>query len=688
MARISNKFSKFLQELKHRKTDRVIVTYAATSFVILQLAEIFKSALSFPDWFSTFILIVLAIGFPVAAVFSWFFDITPGGIEKTRPVSERKKHVTEVQLKKWRSTTLISFLVIIALLIYNIASQTFGMGTDNAEKSIVVKPFGCIDKEEELIRNSVVFTESINGALASIENINLHTWPSNLEYQEREVSFKQIGKDLNISYILKGILNKNTLSDKITLIVQLIKATSESLLWGQSYTVEPDLKNINQIKNDITTNISKELNASLSQKERSRIFKKPSDNPEAMKEYYEGSAFSQRIIFNTSSGNKFFDDLIDSKFFEDAIHSFDLAIEKDSAFALAYAKRAIIRSWAYHTGHVDKSSVELCRMDINKALELDKELIETYIARGFYYYYCLKEFDKALENFSYANAQQPNNWQCIFYMALVQRAMGEWKKSQNLLAKVIEFNPQDPLVLTNIGLSESSLRHYEKAIQYQNKAIEIMPEWPAPYENKIDAILSKDGNTDEARRVLDTAFINTGKSLREIGIWLDIFDGKFEDALHEMQLSEPSDFSDRGNQLITYATIYKYLDKNDDAESFYREAISFYEQELAANPENFSYLSSMGLAYAGLGKKTEAIEAGEKAANQARSNSMEIMDRISDLAEIYVMTGEYEKCLTQLDRLLKNPSRISVKFLQLDPVWRPLSDNPKFKRLIANFSKR
>ena len=198
MARISNKFYKFLQELKHRKTDRVIVTYAATSFVILQLAEIFKSALSFPDWFSTFILIVLAIGFPVAAVFSWFFDITPGGIEKTRPVSEKKKHVTEVQLKKWRSTTLISFLVIIALLIYNIASQTFGMGTDNAEKSIVVKPFGCIDKEEELIRNSVVFTESINGALASIENINLHTWPSNLEYQEREVSFKQIGKDLNI----------------------------------------------------------------------------------------------------------------------------------------------------------------------------------------------------------------------------------------------------------------------------------------------------------------------------------------------------------------------------------------------------------------------------------------------------------------------------------------------------------
>jgi tetratricopeptide (TPR) repeat protein len=325
-------------------------------------------------------------------------------------------------------------------------------------------------------------------------------------------------------------------------------------------------------------------------------------------------------------------------------------------------------------------------MDINKAFELDKELIETYIARGFYYYYCTKEFDKALEDFSYANTQQPNNWQCIFYMALVQRALGEWKKSQNLLAKVMEFNPQDPLVLTNIGLSELSLRHYEKAIEYQNKAIDIMPEWPSSYINKIDAILLMDGNTQEARRVLNTAFTKTGNRLREIRIWLDIYDGQFEDALHEMELSDPSDFSDRGSRLITYATIYKYLDKKEDAESFYREAILFYEQELKANPEYYDYLSSLGLAYAGLGMKTEAIEAGEKAANPERITWVEKMARISDLAEIYVMTGEYDKCLIELEYLLRKPSDISVKLLELNPVWQPLKNNPGFKKILLNYS--
>src|SRR5512139_1357618 len=101
----SKKFSRFWRELKHRKTDRVIVAYAASAFVILQLAQILEDALSLPEWLTPLVIIVLAAGFPVAAVFSWFFDITPGGIEKTRPYSEKNKNKMEAQLKTWRWTT-------------------------------------------------------------------------------------------------------------------------------------------------------------------------------------------------------------------------------------------------------------------------------------------------------------------------------------------------------------------------------------------------------------------------------------------------------------------------------------------------------------------------------------------------------------------------------------------------------
>jgi adenylate cyclase len=687
MASTPNKFSRFWQELKRRKTDRVLIIYAATAFTILQVADPIRSGLSLPEWTATFLIIVLAVGFPVAAVFSWFFDITPGGIEITKPVSDRKKHTTEAELRKWKSTTLISFIVIIALILYNIISGTIGAeAAGKAETSITVQPFRCINNEEELVRNGVVFTESINGALASIENINLRTWPPNLNYQEKDKSFREIAKDLNVSFILKGTLNKNSFSNKIILIVQLIKATSENLLWGNNYVVEPELKNMNEIKNDITYKISEKLNASLSEKERRRINKKMSSNPDALRNYYEGSTMTQRIIFNTSTGNKFFGDLIDSKFFENAINSFDLAIAQDSSFALAYAKRAIIRSWAYHTGHADRSSIEKCRADINKSIELDKDLIETNIALGFYYYYCTRDYQKALKNFSYAHTQQPGNWQCIFYMALVHRALGNWQKSQKLLAKVMEFNPQDPLVLTNIGLSESILRNYDKAILYHDKAIKIMPKWPSSYENKAMAMLLRDGVTAEARSVLDTVLTITGNDLKELKVLMNIYDGKYEDALHEIELSAPADFdNNRGRRLITYANIYRYLNKNDIAATFYENAVSFYKQELANNPENYNYLSSLGLAYAGLNNKTKAIEAGEKAVTPGKGSCMDIMDRMKDLAEIYVMTGEYEKCLKQLDILLRNPSNISVKLLQFDPVWKPLQEKPGFKKIIEKY---
>jgi adenylate cyclase len=682
MAGTSNKFSRFWQELKRRKTDRVLVIYAATAFTILQVAEPIKSGLSLPDWTTTFIIIVIAVGFPIAAIFSWLFDITPGGIEKTKPQSEGKRHTTEAELRKWKSTTLISLIVIIALLCYNIIRGTALAGSGRAEVSLTVEPFRCIDDEEELVRNGIVFTESINGALASIETIDLRAWPSSSDYKEQDKSFREIARDLNVSFILKGTLNKNNFSDKIILIVQLIRATSQSLLWGNNYVIEPELKNMNAVKNDITYKISEKLNANLSEKERRRISKKLSSNPEALRNYYEGNAVTQRIIFNTSTGNKFFDDIIDSKFFNNAINSFDLAIAQDSTFALAYAKRAIIRSWAYHAGYADKSSIEKCKSDIDKTIELDKDLIEINIALGFYNYYCVRDYKKALENFNYAHTQQPSNWQCIFYMALVQRAMGNWQKSQKLLAKVKKFNPQDPLVLTNIGLSESVLHNYDKAILYHNKAIEIKPKWKSSYVNKIYAVILRDGVTAEGRSILDTAVARTGKNLKELKVLMNIYDGKYEDALHEIELSEPADFDNPGIRLFTYANIYRYLNRNDIAKTFYGDAVSFYEHELASDPENYYYLSSLGLAYAGLNNKIKAIEAGEKGVSPGKGNCMDIMDRMTDLAKIYVMTGEYDKCLKQLDILLKNPSNISVKLLQTDPVWKPLYDNPELKKLI------
>jgi tetratricopeptide (TPR) repeat protein len=633
----------------------------------------------------TLLIIILAVGFPVAAIFSWVFDITPMGIQKTRPSAEKKKQRSDIEIRKWKNTTLISFVVIVVLVLYNIVNATLvGNNKGNNDKSITIQPFDCLSNENDLNLKGAIYTEYINGTLTSIEDITLRTWPPYLNFKENKKSYPELGRELNVAFILKGTLSK--LTDNIILIVQLIRTKTESIAWAQNYVLDPENSNFFEIQRDITLNVTSSLNAGLSRREKFRINKRPSINPSAMKSFIQGNAVSQRIIFNTSSGNRFFTQMIDDNLFADAVSSFDKAIEQDPAFALAYAKRAIIRSWGYHTRHIDKSAIQECKSDIEKAIELDPELVENLIAQGFYFYYCINDYNRALGYFTRASKELPNNWQCIYYMALVQRVLGNWEKSQELMANVLEFNPQDPLLLTNIGISEEMMRNYDKALYYHDRAIEIMPKWPSAYMNKITTILLQNGSTEEARKIIDTASRKTDNKFKELRIRINIYEGRLQEALHEIELSEPADFEDRGQQLLLYAEIYRYLNNQQASETFARSALSFYENKITDEPEKCENYSLMGISYAGLNNKTYAIEYGENAAKMSKDNYMWYTGRRHDLAVIYVMTGEYDKCLKELEFLLGKPSMVSVKLLQIDPIWNPVRETSGFRNIIAKYS--
>jgi tetratricopeptide (TPR) repeat protein len=140
-------------------------------------------------------------------------------------------------------------------------------------------------------------------------------------------------------------------------------------------------------------------------------------------------------------------------------------------------------------------------------------------------------------------------------MALVERVLGNWERSQELMSKVLEFNPRDPLLLTNIGISEEMLRNYDKAVFYHDQAIKIMPKWPSTYANKINALLLGNGNTAEIRKIIDTASKRTDDNMKEFRIRMDLYDGRFQEALHEIELSEPADFNDRGIRLLLFRHI-------------------------------------------------------------------------------------------------------------------------------------
>ncbi|HUV01110.1 MAG TPA: hypothetical protein VMW32_09125, partial [Bacteroidales bacterium] len=326
MVEKSNKFSRFWQELKRRKTNRVIVVYAATAFVILQLVEILAPALLLPEWTTTFIIILLAIGFPLTAIFSWFFDITPGGIEKTKPVSAKKKHKTEVELRAWKGTTLLSGIVIIALVLFNIIKG--GIGTyeiSKLDKSIAVLPFENLSDKLEHAWFGDAITDEIIMQLYKIKRFDVRSRTSIMQYKETDKTSPEIARELNVNFLVEG--STQLIDDQLRIRVQLIRAAKDGHLWGETY--EGNTKDILAVQIEIAKKIADELDLVLTPEEIKKIEKGPTGNFNAYSTYISGNKIRDEAWYHLMRGNKY----SDSTSFDDAIRMYDKAIEYDPLFA-------------------------------------------------------------------------------------------------------------------------------------------------------------------------------------------------------------------------------------------------------------------------------------------------------------------------------------------------------------------
>ncbi len=587
--------------------------------------------------------------------------------EKSKPFSNLK-------------STIISSSLIIALLLilgYFFLPKLLNTAV-HGDKSIAVLPFENLSSDKDKASFCDAIADIITNQLSENHGLRVIGRTSTLKYKDQKKNISEIGADLGVSYIIRG--NFQSQGDKIRINAQLIRVSPEAQIWGDIY--DREYKDIFEVQSAISEQIAEKLEAVLTPEEKKRADKRPTKNPDAYINLISADALSNNSWYFFITGNRF----VDSTSFESAIQMYDKAILYDPNFALAYAKRAIARSWGYYSKYLDVTQVDKCKQDIDKALEIDKDLIDAKIALGFYYYYCLGDYQKAMVQFQKASEQDPGNSLCLYYLAIVYRRTGEWEKSKDLMRKVLRSEPRDALILTNIGMSYSLMHNYDTAIYYQDKASEIMPNWSAPYSNKGDALLSKTGNTADVRIMLDSATYKTGKSFLRAKIMLDIYEGKFVEALRKVETSVNGDFSSTGEKHLYNAFIYNCLNNHLKTHQYYDSARVFFANQLETNPGNANFYSSLGIAYAGLADKVKAVDAGKKAVELSGKNKIAEGNMMINLAEIYEMTGDFENSMKYIKYLLENPSSLSIKQLQLDPTWKLLSSRSDFQELIRKYS--
>jgi TolB-like protein len=546
------------------------------------------------------------------------------------------------------------------------------------EKSIAVLPFENIGADNENIWLGDAMTEEVISQLCKINDLVVRPRTSVMKYKATTKSIPDIGQELRTNYIIEGCYQ--IFNEIVRITVKLINARDDEQLWSNVF--EGSWNALHSMQTDIAIKTAAILEAVLTPEEKARIEKNPTGSAGAYKDFLKANVLSDNALYYLLAGNKF----VDSISFAAAISMYDKAIKEDQDFALAYARRAIARSWGYYTRQLDTSHIAKCKADAEMAFDLENNLAEARVALGFYNYYCIGDYKEALSQFSMAAELDPANYQPPFYMAMVYRKMNDWKRSQELLRKVIREEPQDALVLINIGTSFNYLHNFDTALVFFQKAADVMPEWPGPYINMIETYLLKDGNTVRARKALDTLMARTGVRDRYYEILLNIYDGKYRNAINDLQLSTDDDFILPGMRYLMSGLSYSLMDNEQMTRVYYDSALVLFKRLILENPDDSYSYSCCGLAYAGLGNETDAVIAGKTAVQLTLDDYLIRNDMIINLAQIYVMTGNYQEAIKQVEYLLNNPSWFSINLLMTDPSWMNLRETREFKDMTKRMS--
>ncbi|MCX6329905.1 MAG: hypothetical protein NTZ85_10405 [Bacteroidia bacterium] len=506
--------------------------------------------------------------------------------------------------KNLRTIIITGILILLALIVlgYFIIPKLF-KSSEPVEKTIAVLPFRNLSNDTTQLYFCDGFMEEILNDLQKVNSFTVRSRTSSDQYRDTKKSIATIGNELNVNYLVEGSIGHE--GNNLKIWVQLIDSKADKHLWSNDYTRE--MKQIFSLQSEIAKEIASELKAVLSPEEIEKIEKRPTENLEAYNYYLQGNYYNTRSAW------------LDWK---TAIKLYEKAIELDPGFALAYIGIAECfrnQYWFYQDRSEDM--LRKCKQAIDKSFEIYPDLPAAHLALGWYYYQGHLEYSKALEQAEIVLKEQPGNTEAPFLSAAVYRRLGSWEMAKTNFLKAFELNPRSSINAYDLAETYSVLREYSEAQQYFNMAIMIQPNWSAPYVGLSWIFLKREGNTTKAREILEKEARNikslmSDSSIIETNINLDIYDGKYEEALKILALFKSKVFQGQNSftpKYLYYANIYGLMNKPELEYAYYDSACIFLEKKMIDLPEDPRLYSALGVAYAGMGLNEKAINISEKA---------------------------------------------------------------------------
>ena len=671
----------FFAELKRRNVYKVAIAYAIAGWALAQgIAQVFP-VFDVPNWVIRLIVALIVIGFPIALIFAWAFEITPEGIKRTEDVDPARPHRIH---GPWIYIVVAGVILSVSLFFLGRYTAPNGAITSDENKSIAVLPFASLSDD----KNDAYFADGVQDQiltnLAKVSDLRVISHTSVRQYKTgAERNMREIGRQLGVAYIVEGTVQRA--HDRLRINAQLIDARSDAHVWGESY--DRTAADLFAIQSELAQSIVTQLKAKLSPEQKAQIEERPTHDLDAFELYLQAKPSVDAYINATDVRAALLQ----------ALKSLDEAIKRDPNFVSAYCYVARANDLLYFFD-LDPmpERISLAENAVNTALKLRPDSAEAHFARADFLFRCLRDYDRALEELAIARPGLPNSTPFFILSGYINRRRNHFPEAEHDFSTAFALDPRNPNAYNLLADTYVLERRFPEAVHVYDNVLASGETAPIVYFRRAGCALYGAGNSGPMREVLskypDMEFAGGQTPNR---VWMALLDRKYDDAERFLVSSPRQDFQDADFSFYFPKSWYQGViarEKGDSARATaaFRECRDILAQRLVVKPEHARTIAVLAQADASLGQKDLAIQEAQHAID-LMPISKDIYDGalvLEGLAQVYTWTGDRDRAIELLQKLISMPGYTNYGRLKLHPLWAPLRGDPRFEKIVNSLAPK
>ncbi|MDH5432344.1 MAG: hypothetical protein OEY19_00210 [Gammaproteobacteria bacterium] len=662
-----------LEELKKRSIFKVAVAYILVGWILVQVAAAIESLVEMPDWFGALVLALIVIGFPIAMILAWAYEVTPEGIKKTSKKTKSKSKKSPEKSKAFEWTVII---VLVGALGYFIFSSEGPQNiiTDRSNlPGIAVIPFENMSGNDENEQFTNGLHDDLLTQLSRIKNLRVISRTSVLEYRGTKKNMTQIGEELGVEAIIEGGVQR--MGDRVRINIQLIDAKSDQHVWAETYDRKLTVQSLFDIQSEIAHKIASTLKISLSRNEDKEIFTAPTKNIAAYEAYVKGRELRKKNL-----------SIIPFTSLDEPMHYIIEAISLDPEFAEAWAELGTNRLLQYFNISRNPMDAKIGEAATNRAQKLSPDNAEVHEAVAIYHYVITIDYDKAIDKINQALALKPSDPSILQMSAAINRRAGHFDRAIELFERwtTIEPTNQSPAWQKHGLLLH--IRQFDKAEKYNRSFPYNYVKIPYTQGQLAKTEFDRNG---EPNPLIDT-YVKLFKALKNEpeGRLFTMFNIARDTPAHifqDLMTYAQNNYPDISNNVMFQTILLFRTGQIEEAKQLALKSIAETEKLITQFPNNSVYYVELAILSA-LTKDKQLTEKNIKRLQEAipyeKDRWQAGLFAMRIVISAYAFVGEHEKAIRLLDKYLGLPASDSLARVKLDFMMAGMENWPGYAKLV------